>query len=308
MRILVTGANGYVGQWLCGLMQKQGIEVVGLGLQAEPRGEVAAWIQGDVTDFETMKEASKGCSAVVHLAATPQYASFEHPKRDLLVNGLGTLQTLRAAATQQVQRFVMVSSSAVYGASGGCLTEDTMPRPLSPYGVSKATAEAYTELFQRTTALHTVTLRLFNVYGRSYVEAWRPTVESRFLQAVLSGRRPTIIGDPDRSYDFVHVSDVVQAIYLALTRDVPPASVFNIGSGYPTSLQTLARWCLAAVGSEEKPVLEKGGGVPPPSHWADLRRSRQGLGYEPRQHIETWIKKMVQDYRSRTFAESSPNL
>jgi len=308
MRVLVTGANGYVGQWLCGFLHEQGIEVVGLGLQAEARTQVTAWIQGDVTDLAAMKEATAGCTAVVHLAATPQYASFDHPARDLLVNALGTLQTLRAAASQQVSRFVLASSAAVYGASGGRLGEEAQRQPLSPYGVSKATAEEYVALFQRTTALHTVILRFFNVYGRDRGETWRPTVESQFLRAALSERRPAIIGDPERSYDFVHVSDVVQAIFLALRQDVKPGAVFNVGSGQPTSLQTLARWCLAAAGSHEEPILQPATGTTPPSHWADLSRSRQELGYTPRQNLKTWLKQMVEHYRASTFAKSPPTL
>jgi len=222
------------------------------------------------------------------------------------VNTLGTLQTLRASVAQGVQRFVLPSSSAVYGATGGCLSEDAHLQPLSPYGVSKIAAEAYAGLFQRTAGLHTVILRLFNIYGRQADGGPRPTVESRFLQAARRGERPVIVGDPQRAYDFVHISDVVQALTLALQADVPPGCVFNIGSGQATPLRQLAEMCLQVAGRpHEQPVVRLATAPTPPSHWADLQRSRGLLGYQPRQQLVAWLRRSLQQDTAPPFAESA---
>ncbi|NOZ48927.1 MAG: NAD-dependent epimerase/dehydratase family protein [Chloroflexi bacterium] len=307
MRILITGANGTIGQWVCAHLHEQGQTIIGFGRQPRARAEVDVWLQGDVRDRTALTQAVVGCDAVVHLAVQPQYASFEHPKADLLVNALGTLQTLRAAVAQGVGRFVLLSSSAVYGATAGCLHEQSPLHPLSPYGVSKASAEAYTTMFQQTAGLPTVILRVFNVYGHSYTGEWRTTVESRFLQAALRGDRPTIVGDPERAYDFVHISDVVQAIDLALTADLHPGNIFNIGSGRPTTLRHLAQCCLQAVGRPHVgPCNQPATARTPPSHWADLSQSRRELGYTPRWHIDDWISQMAQGDAAQTFTESSP--
>lgn len=294
MRILVTGANGFIGQWLIPHLQQQGYSLYGLDVHERPQTPVDKWIQGDVRQVDDVQRAIRGCDAVVHLAVLPQYRSHDDPAADLLVNTLGTLQTLRAATAHGVQRFVFLSSSAVYGASGGRLREDASLQPLTPYGASKAAAEAYVGLFYRTHDLHTITLRLFNLYGRLRSGAARPTVESRFIAAVQRGEKPTIFGDPQRAFDFVHITDVLQAITLALSADVPAGSVCNIGSGTPTSLLQLARLCLQAAGRpHENPRVQEAPVAGPPSHWADITRARALLGYTPRQDLAAWISKQI---------------
>ncbi len=306
MQILITGANGFIGQWLCAHLHRQGHTLVGFDVQERPEAEVDGWVQGDVRKLDDLLSAAVDCKAVIHLAVLPQYLSQQHPDEDLLVNTLGTLQALRAAVAQGVQRFVLPSSSAVYGATGGCLSEDAPLQPLSPYGVSKIAAEAYVSLFQRTAGLHTVVLRLFNIYGRHAGGAPRPTVESRFLRAALQGERLVIMGDPQRAYDFVHISDVVQALTLALEADVPPGSVFNIGSGEATTLQQLAEMCLRLAGRpHEQPLVRPATASTPPSHWADLQHSRQVLGYQPRQQLAAWLRRSLQQDTTPPFAESA---
>ncbi|MCO6452476.1 MAG: NAD-dependent epimerase/dehydratase family protein [Caldilineales bacterium] len=295
MKILVTGAGGFVGSWLCDALAAHGHQVVGFDVRAGETAGVSEWHSGDVTDLASLITAAAGCDAIAHLAVLPLFRSSDDPVSDLTVNALGTLQVLRAAQAAGVRRFLLTSTSAVYGASSGCLSEDAPLRPLSPYGVSKAAAEAYCGLFARTHDLQTVVLRVFQVFGHSRTGDLRITVDGHFLRAVLQGQSPVIQGDPDRSYDFVHIADVVSAIRLALETDLPPGLVLNIGSGKATTLAQLADWCIAAANLSLRPELQPGSPASP-GQWADLSRTRQNLGWQARYDLAEWIRATLQSH------------
>lgn len=296
MRILITGASGFVGSWVCSLLQGRDYEIVGFDQNISPELPVATWHHGDICDLAALTAAAQGCQAILHLAVLPQYQSFDDPVSDLQVNGLGTLQALRAAVAAGVERFLLTSSSVVYGAGSGRLDESRPLQPISPYGVSKATAENYTGLFQRTTPLHTTIVRLFHLYGLTHEGALRQTVEGHFIKSVLDGAAPTIYGNPERAYDFVHIEDVVKAIVLALEAEVPSGLVLNVGSGRATSLQQLADWCMQAAGIVYTPTL-----IPGPtarrSQYADLTQTQRYLDYEPEHDLQEWVFKTVRHFR-----------
>ncbi len=288
MRVLVTGASGFLGSWLGGRLQDRGHAVVGFDRLIRPEIELTTWYEGDITDLEALTAAIQGCQAVIHLAVLPQYRSEQDPAADLQVNVLGTLQALRAARAVGIQRFLLASSSTVYGAAAGCLAEDAPAQPLTPYGASKLAAETYCGLFARAYDLPTTILRFFQIYGRHDDGRLRITVEGQFLRAVLAGHPPTLLGDPNRAYDFVHVDDVLRALVLALEADLPPGLILNVGSGQATRLGDLAAWCCEAAGIDQPPLLLPGPDARPP-HYADLTRAAHYLGYAPQHDLRTWV-------------------
>lgn len=296
MRVLVTGAGGYLGSWVAPRLQELGHEVSGFSRSAHPELALADWFAGDVRDLDALLAATRGCEAVVHLAVQPQYRSELDPASDLETNTLGTLQALRAAKAAGVRRFLLASTSAVYGATAGCLDEASLLAPVTAYGVSKGAAEAYCGLFGRALGLHTTILRIFQVYGHSRDGNLRITVEGQFLRAVLDGHPPTIYGSPANAFDFVHVDDVVRAFELALAVELPPGLTLNVGSGKLTSLGQLAGWCLEAAGMTAAPVLAAappGGAEARPPHYADLTRIHHTLGYVPTSDLRTWVFEAV---------------
>ncbi len=294
MRILVTGAGGYLGSWLAPRLRDLGHEVIGFGRHEHTDLGLAAWCVGDVRDLDALTEASARCDAVVHLAVQPQYRSEQDPVFDLQVNAQGALQALRAAKAAGVRRFLLASTSAVYGAAAGCLDEDTPLAPVSAYGVSKGAAEAYCGMYSRAFGLHTTILRIFQVFGHSSAGDLRITVEGRFLTAVLGGVPPTIHGNPATAFDFVHVEDVLRAFTLALATDLPSGLTLNVGSGKLTSLQELADWCLAASGIASAPRVDTAANSEArPSQYADLSRIRRYLGFAPTIDLRTWVFETV---------------
>ncbi len=305
MRILVTGAGGYLGSWIAPRLQELGHEVVGYSRTSCPNLGLADWRTGDVSDADALLAATRGCEVVVHLAVQPQYRSELDPRSDLETNTLGTLQVLRAAKAAGVRRFLLASTSAVYGAAAGCLSEDTPLAPVTPYGVSKGAAEAYCGLFSRTLGLHTTILRMFQVFGHSRDGHLRMTVEGHFLRAVLGGHPPTIYGSPANAFDFVHVDDVLGAFELALAAELPSGLTLNVGSGKLTSLGQLAGWCLEAANMVTAPLLAAATSAEArPPQYADLTRIHHFLGYVPTSDLRAWVfdtvRQMTADRRPPT--------
>ncbi len=147
--------------------------------------------------------------------------SLKKPELTNAANVLGTLNLLKAAADNHVQRFVFASSAAIYGNTNVMKISEAAPlRPISPYGVSKLAAEKYCEVYHTIHGLSTVSLRYFNVYGqRQRADNPYSGVIAIFARKLMAGRRTTITGNGLQSRDFVHVSDVVNSNLLALTTE-----------------------------------------------------------------------------------------
>ncbi|NOX63544.1 MAG: NAD-dependent epimerase/dehydratase family protein [Chloroflexi bacterium] len=300
MRVLITGVSGFVGSWLSHELVGRGHVLTGYDIRRKPGLPVAQWHEGDVLDLDRLTQAARGCDALVHLAVLPLHRSRDEPLADLQVNAGGTLQALRAARRAGVGRFLLVSSSAVYGALSGRLSEEMTLRPISPYGVSKAAGEAYARMFARVHDLQTAIVRVFQVYGRSREGELRITVEGRFIRAVLEKRAPTIYGDPERGYDFIHIADVARGLALALESDLPAGIALNLGTGQPTKLAQLARWCIDAAGLDMEPDMLEG---PPaaPTQYADLTRTRRFLpSFRAQRDLRAWVEAAIaQEQASR---------
>lgn len=256
-RILVTGASGYIGQHLVAALAHDNITVRGFARSAKPVSlPDIEWHQGDVCLLTDVQQAIQGCTSVVHLACRSLAFSFQEPVSDFQVNALGTLNVLQAARLTEVRRVIYISTAQVYGFTEQLpMREDDLPQPASPYATSKLCGEHLCSTFTRCYGLDTVSLRLFNVYGPSLDGSERNTVEALFLRRVLQGLPPVIKGNPSQGRDFIHITDVIGAICLALDK-VSGGIVLNVGTGKMTTLLELAELTISLLGAKLKPLIE----------------------------------------------------
>jgi UDP-N-acetylglucosamine 4-epimerase len=255
---LVTGCAGFIGSNLIEALLQQGQRVVGLDNfstgfqhnldQVEKAVGAEKWarmrfIRGDIRSLDACREACKGVDYVLHEAALGSVPrSIDDPITSHESNVTGFLNMLVAARDAKVKRFVYAASSAAYGDHPGLpKVEETIGRPLSPYGAGKYMNELYADVFGRCYGLETVGLRYFNVFGpRQDPDGAYAAVIPKWIAAMLRAETVYINGDGETARDFCFIDNVVQANILAAT--APGATgerVYNVALGDQTSLNQL---------------------------------------------------------------------
>jgi UDP-glucose 4-epimerase len=199
-------------------------------------------VEGDIRDAEAVYQACSECETVIHLAAVTKVAeSVRNPKKYREINVTGTHQVLAGAVKAKVKRVVFASSAAVYGTPRTVpISEDTLPKPLSPYGSSKLEAET---LCQTVAADHGIVipqLRFFNIFGPRQSVDNESGVVSIFLDRARQGMPLRIYGDGNQTRDFIYIEDVVEVLIRAAIREQIPSVPINIGTGIPISILELA--------------------------------------------------------------------
>ncbi|PRB08866.1 NAD-dependent epimerase/dehydratase family protein [Microbacterium sp. MYb64] len=245
MKALVTGAAGFVGSGISRRLLGDGHQVVGIDAltsyyaeQLKRRnlqdleGESFAFHEADINDID-LDALLDGVDVIYHQAGQPGVRSswgqeFESYARN---NVLATQRLLEAAARNGgLSKFVYASSSSIYGdAERFPTTESDLPRPVSPYGVTKLAGEHLVSLYGTNFGVPTISLRYFTVYGPGQ----RPDMAfTRFVQAALSDREIRIFGTGEQIRDFTYIDDVVEANVLAGHADTArPGEVVNISGG-----------------------------------------------------------------------------
>lgn len=264
MRILVTGAAGFIGSHLADRLLADGHRVLGVDDLSTGRLENLDAALDTGANLEQIDVAGPRLPALVshfrpevvmHLAAQMDVRrSVADPLHDTRVNVLGTVNVLQAATESQVRAVVFTSSGGtVYGEpEHRPVHEDAPLRPSSPYGTAKLCGEAYLESFGRLHGLAGTSLRLGNVYGPRQDPHGEAGVVAIFARAMLSGAPTRIYGDGGAVRDYVHVDDVVEALTLALS-SAADAGCYNIGTGVPTSVRQLHTHLAALTGAPDAP-------------------------------------------------------
>jgi UDP-glucuronate 4-epimerase len=292
-RYLVTGCAGFIGSHLTDALVQRGHEVIGVDAftdyyprpQKEANLEKARGAAGlslvevDLSEG-ALEPLLENVDGIFHLAAQPGVrgswgATFAHYVRD---NILATQRLFEAAASRGV-RIVMSSTSSVYGNAETYPTrEEAIPRPVSPYGVTKLACESLARAYTESFALEVVLLRYFTVYGPRQ----RPDMAfARIISALLSGHPFSVYGSGEQSRDFTFVDDAVEATIAAMERG-PDALVYNVGGGSETTLNGAIALCETFAGTRLDVVNE-------PVARGDVRRTgadttliRSQLGWRPK--------------------------
>jgi nucleoside-diphosphate-sugar epimerase len=250
-KVLVTGGAGFIGSHLVPQLLELGYSVTVLdnlstgklenldGVLDHPK---FAFKRGDILDKTVPKEVFDGFDSIIHLAALIDIsASVADPRQNHKVNVDGIFNMLHAAFKHKVKKFIFASSTAIYGdAKTLPVQENIAPRPISPYAASKVAGEAYCSAFASCFGLETIALRFFNIYGIRSENSPYSGVITKFLQKIINGEVLTIDGDGEQTRDFIHVSDIVKAVILALEHEGLKGAVFNVCTGTPTSINQLA--------------------------------------------------------------------
>jgi UDP-glucose 4-epimerase len=196
-----------------------------------------------------------------------------------------------------IRRVVLASSGAIYGRqSRQPVRENDIPRPDSPYAVSKWAAEQYVHTIGDLWGIETVALRIFNAYGPGQqLPASHAPVVTRFLQAITSGGSVVIFGEGRQSRDFVFLSDVVEALAQAATAVEVNRKVLNIGSGQETTVAELIAIMEQLTGRQANLVYnrEKSGGVK--RLVADIGQAQMSLGFSPKIGLANGLERMLTD-------------
>lgn len=310
-RVLVTGGAGFIGSHLAEALVRSGryevrvFDDLSTG-RAENLAHLAGEIEvvvGDVRDHAAVTRAMRGVDLVSHQAALPSVPrSIADPATSSAVNVEGTLSVLTAARDAGVERVVSASSSSVYGNTPTLPKHEDMPTaPMSPYAVSKLTAELYTRVFADIYDMSTVALRYFNVFGpRQDSASSYAGVVAKFIAAARAGEVLTVNGDGLTARDFTYVDNVVAGNIAALESRAGSGRAVNVACGGRKTLLDL----VAAIGTSlgEVPRLEFG-----PDRQGDVRESqaaidlaRELFGYEPTVGFQDGV-----DLTVRWFADTS---
>lgn len=250
MRMLVTGARGFIGAGVVRAAHAQGHDVVALDRSAEGRSlpEGVRTLEGDITRPEDWRSLFTGVDAVVHCAAIHRPGEIaQGTERSIEVNLRGTRLLLEAAAAAGVQRFVHLSSAKAYGEPLGFPSrEHDLVNPIESYGLAKAVTEDYCRYFTARTAMRCISLRPFSVYGPG--QDFNTGYIGQLLEGWTLGAPVALSGHAGFVRDYVHVDDVVDICLAAAAHD-QPFDVVNVGSGSPTTLGELVELFTALTGA-----------------------------------------------------------
>jgi len=246
MNILVTGSSGQLGSALIQHFAKSKIHNVS-GVDRNPPPEIdvepqVSFYTGDLIEKDISKKIVEDVDVIVHCAAQISVQrSILDPVEDASVNincTMNLLDSLRRFGN--AKQFIYISSAAVYGKTISLPIDETHPTiPISPYGLSKLTAENYVKQYNFYYGIPTTIIRPFNSYGSQVINPMAKNVIIKFLTNILSGKNLQIYGDGEQVRDFVHVEDVIQMVKKSIENKKAKGQIFNCGSGTRTTINEL---------------------------------------------------------------------
>ncbi|MCK4547452.1 MAG: SDR family oxidoreductase [Candidatus Eisenbacteria sp.] len=308
MRILVTGAAGFLGSHLCDFFLSKGHEIVGLdnlitgsirNIEHLAGHERFKFVKHDVTEYIFISGPLDG---VLHFASPASPIDYlDLPIQTLKVGAMGTHKAL-GLAKEKGARFVLASSSEVYGDPAVHPQVESYwghVNPIGPRGVydeAKRFGEAMTFAYHRFHAVDTRIARIFNTYGPR-MRARDGRVVPTFIRQALAGEPLTVFGDGAQTRSFCYVADLVEGLYRLFTSDtVEPV---NLGNPSERTVLELAREILDLTGSGSALVHEQLPEDDPRIRQPDISRAKDLLGWEPGVSLREGLEKTIKDFRTR---------
>lgn len=305
-RILVTGADGFIGSHLTETLIDIGYDVTALAHynsfnswgwleDINKIGEINV-ISGDIRDPHFCKQITKNMDAVIHLAALIAIPySYSAPDSYIDTNVKGTLNICQAALENDVSRIIHTSTSEVYGTAQYVPIDEGHPiQPQSPYSASKIGADAIAMSFHNSFDIPLTIARPFNTYGpRQSARAVIPTIISQ----IAAGRKTIRLGDTSPTRDFNYVLDTCRGFVDILGCDAAIGEIVNIGSNFEISVQDTLDIIRDIMGSDIEFVIDQQRRRPNNSEvfrlWCDNKKINALTGFKPKFSIEQGLRKTV---------------
>ena len=292
---LITGGAGFIGSNLVGYLIKYGAGKVRVldnlstgflkNIKEFENNRAFEFIEGDIRNLKTCKQACAGIDYVSHQAALGSVPrSIHDPASTNQVNIDGFLNMLLAVNDENIKRMVYAASSSTYGDSTASpKNESRIGNPLSPYAVTKLVNELYADVFRKTYGTDSVGLRYFNVFGPNQdPHGAYAAVIPLFLKSILSGQPAQINGDGNQTRDFTFIENVVQANVKALLFQGDPGhSVYNVACGESVSLNQLWQLLKELSATDPGQVFNPSRSGDIHDSLADIERIKTDLGYHP---------------------------
>lgn len=316
---IVTGAAGFIGSKVADALLSQGHQVFGVdNLSAaydvrmkEHRLEklllhpAFTFLKADITHQEIIDQLTQAvphARAVINLAAMAGVRqSMSDPWSYLYTNTLGTLNMLEYTRRQEVPKFILASTSSLYGADGTPPHSELAPtdRPLAPYAASKKGAEAFAYSYHHLYGIDTSVVRYFTVYG----PAGRPDMSMfRFCQWIAEERPVVINGSGEQSRGFTYVDDIAAGTLLALKN--VGYEIFNLGGHEVLSINAVVEMLENMLGKKAKRVYMPSHPADVFSNVADVSKARAMLGWQPRVGLQEGVQNLVSWYlANRSWAK-----
>ncbi|MFC3052305.1 NAD-dependent epimerase/dehydratase family protein [Kordiimonas pumila] len=316
---LITGGCGFIGRALLSRLLSEGghnirvLDNLCVGTRNDLRqvttyrelsliADSKSWtndvqlIEGDILDKDTTVQAAQDADVVVHLAAnTGVGPSVDDPVSDCRTNVMGTLNMLEACRKVGVGRFVFASSGAPLGVQVPPLHEEMAPHPASPYGASKLAGEGYCSAYFHCFGIETAILRFGNVYGEG--SGHKQSVIAKFIKKALAGETLEIYGDGTQTRDFIHISDLVDAVVLAGLIPEVGGETFQIATAQETMLSEMVEKLFAAMQQENIIVPstyfgpKRDGDVT--RNFSDTEKAYKRLGWKAQVSLEEGLRRTI---------------
>ncbi len=318
-RVVVTGAAGFIGSHLCERLLALGHQVVGIDSFTDyyERARKEQNLDGSRADpdftFEELdlveadlRRVLHGAEVVYHLAGQPGVRPSWGGQFDMYVrdNVLATQRLLECLKETPVGRLVFAGSSSVYGDAEMFPTrESALPRPVSPYGVTKLAAEHMSLLYAKNFGVPVVSVRYFTVYGPRQ----RPDMAfARFMRALADGESIEVFGDGEQTREFTYVSDAVEGTIKAATADVV-GQVFNLGGGSRVTINRVLATLEDISGMKARRQTLPAAPGDPRHTGASINLARERLGWEPRVSLREGLTNQWRWFQTTRSGQSSAN-
>lgn len=305
-RVLVTGADGFIGSHLTEMLVKQGAEVRALSQYNSFNNW--GWLEdidclddvdvvcGDVRDSEYCRKITKDIDIVFNLAALIAIPySYVAPESYIDTNVKGALNICQAAISNNVEKVIQTSTSEVYGTAQYVPIDEKHPlQPQSPYSASKIGADSIAMSFHNAFDLNVTIARPFNTYGpRQSSRAVIPTI----ITQIASGMKEIKIGDGTPTRDFNYVLDTCRGFIMLAESDAVNGETVNIGSNYEISVNDTLQLIKKIMGSDVQFVVDEQRLRPQNSEvfrlWCDNSKIKKLVGFEPEYSIEAGLKETI---------------